>query len=442
MPARMSRDSTQLLYTPAVAGKRLKVAFISEPWDTVDPPPVNWSGPILTYEIAKRLVASCDVLVYSRKLAHLPRTKNYESIQFQYVPLFADRRGGYRITHLPIVKSLIDGFKKNAYRNIRRPSYAANLAFWSFIVSIALHLRSQYCDVIHIHQFSQFVPIVRALNPHAKIVLHMHTDWMNQFDPEFVKPRLEKCDLILGCSEFIANNIRKRFPELASRCDFLHNGVDIEHFSGDNVSGMKRILFVGRVSPEKGVHVLMDAFQIVLKSHPDAELVLAGPWRTAARRFIDFADDPLVSGLAEYYEMDYLAFLKSKFKDDVAGRIRFLGPVEHRNLIDLYRNSTILTFPSVWNEPFGMPVIEAMSSNCAVVATRAGGIVEIIQEGNSGLLVERNNAEALANAILQILDHPDLRMKLVNGGRQRAVQDFSWEKIVSDLLDKYASILK
>ncbi|HSE43071.1 MAG TPA: glycosyltransferase family 4 protein [Acidobacteriota bacterium] len=425
-----------------MADKRLKIAFISEPWDTVDPPPANWSGPILTYEIAKRLAQSCDVVVYSRKLSHLPKVKRYQSVEFRYIPLFADRRGGYRLTHLPVLNSLIDEFKKNAYPNIHRPSYAADLAFWTYIVSIALDLRSQNCDVVHIHQFSQFAPIVRMLNPQAKIVLHMHTDWMNQFDREFIKGRLKKCDLILGCSEFIANNIRKRFSDLASRCDFLHNGVDVEHFSGGNGPKNKRILFVGRVSPEKGVHVLLDAFQIVLKTHPDSELLLAGPWRSASKRFIDFADDPLVSGLAQYYEMDYLAFLKSKFKDDLADRVQFLGPVEHRGLVDLYRNSNILAFPSVWNEPFGMPVVEAMSSNCSVVATRAGGIVEIVEDGKSGLLAERNNVEALANAILQILDNPDFRLDLVQAGRQRAVEYFSWEKIVNDLLQKYSSILK
>ena len=215
-----------------MAGTRLKVAFITEPWDTVDPPPANWSGPILTYEIARVLSRSCDVIVYSHKLSHLPKVRTYESVTYRYIPLLNDRRGGYRFTHLPLVRSLIDSFKKNAYPDIHRPSYAADFAFWTYILSIALDLRSQNCDVIHIHQFSQFVPFIRSFNPNAKIVLHMHTDWLNQFDLKLIESRLKKSDLILGCSDFIANNIRKRFPNLAERCDYLHNECRHSAFFG------------------------------------------------------------------------------------------------------------------------------------------------------------------------------------------------------------------
>jgi glycosyltransferase involved in cell wall biosynthesis len=432
-----------LLYTPSVTGRRLKVAFISEPWDTVDPPPANWSGPILTYEIAKLLARSCDVIVYSHKLSHLPKTKTFESVEYRYIPLFNDRRGAYRLTHLPLISSAIDTFKKKAYPDIHRPSYAADFAFWTYVLSISEDLRSRKCDVIHIHQFSQFVPIIRWLNPQAKIVLHMHTDWLNQFDPKWIEPRLNKCDLILGCSNFIAKNIRKRFPDLASRCDFLHNGADIEHFSGGSTpdGNGKRLLFVGRLSPEKGVHILLDAFHKVLQKHPETELLLAGPWRSASKRFIDFSDDPLVTALGPFFEMDYLSHLKSKVTGDATDRVHFLGPVEHRGLIDLYRSADALVVSSVWNEPFGMPVVEAMASECAVVATRAGGIVEIIEHEKSGLLVDRGNADTLADALIRILDDSKFRADLVRAGRERAVECFSWDKIVNDLLQKYSTLL-
>jgi glycosyltransferase involved in cell wall biosynthesis len=432
-----------LLYTPSVTGTRLKVAFISEPWDTVDPPPANWSGPILTYEIARRLTRSCDVIVYSHKLSHLPKVKTFESVEYRYVPLFNDRRGAYRLTHLPFISSAIDIFKKKVYPDIHRPSYAADFAFWTYILSIAEDLRSRNCDVIHIHQFSQFVPIVRWLNPKSKIVLHMHTDWLNQIDSKWIEPRLKNCDLILGCSNFIADNVRKRFPDLASRCNFLHNGADVDHFSGGKTSERdgNRLLFVGRLSPEKGVHILLDAFDKVLRKHSGTDLFLAGPWRSASKRFIDFSDDPLVTALGPFFEMDYLSHLKSKVTGDAVNHVHFLGPVEHRGLIDLYRSADALVVSSVWNEPFGMPVVEAMASECAVVATRAGGIVEIIEHEKSGLLAERSNVDALADAIIRILDDAKFRADLVRAGRERAVEHFSWDKIVDDLLQKYSALL-
>ena len=92
--------------------------------------------------------------------------------------------------------------------------------------------------------------------------------------------------------------------------------------------------------------------------------------------------------------MDYLSHLKSKVIGDATDRVHFLGPVEHRGLVDLYTNADVLVVSSVWNEPFGMPVVEAMASECAVVATRAGGIVEIIEDGK---------VACLCNVLIQML---------------------------------------
>jgi glycosyltransferase involved in cell wall biosynthesis len=420
---------------------RLKIAFISEPWDTVDPPPTNYSGPILTYEIATRLAKSADVVVYSRKKSHLPAVKRFNSVEYHYYKIFSERRGAYRLTHLGPIRNLIHKYTEKMYPEIERPSYASTFSYWTFILPIALNIRSKQIDIVHIHQFSQFVPIVRAFNPRAKIVLHMHTDWLNQMDAKMLEPRIRKADLIIGCGEFIGQNVAKRFPKYAQKCSYLHNGANITAENRHNPQNLKRVLFVGRVSPEKGVHVLIEAFQSVLLKHPQTELLIVGPQKAASRRFVDFNDDPIVSNLAQFYNGNYLDHLKSKIPADIANRIRFIGPVDFQKLSGFYQSADILVMPSVWYEPFGMPVVEAMASRCAVIATRAGGFLEIVEDGKSGLLVERNDVQALAAAIIHLLDDDAYRNKIAEAGFQRAAECFSWDKIVNDLQQKYNNLI-
>ena len=83
---------------------------------------------------------------------------------------------------------------------------------------------------MHIINFSQLVPLVRFLNPKAKIVLHMECEWLTQLDPALIGPRLEKTDLIIGCSHFVTDKIRERFPHLADNCQTVHNAVDPDKF--------------------------------------------------------------------------------------------------------------------------------------------------------------------------------------------------------------------
>jgi glycosyltransferase involved in cell wall biosynthesis len=95
-------------------------------------------------------------------------------------------------------------------------------------------------------------------------------------------------------------------------------------------------------------------------------------------------------------------------------------------LVPYYHSASIFVFPSVWEEPFGMPLVEAMASNTPVVATRGGAFLEIVEDGVSGLLVERSNVQALADAILQLISNPEQRDAMAKAAFERASAVFSW----------------
>jgi glycosyltransferase involved in cell wall biosynthesis len=296
---------------------------------------------------------------------------------------------------------------------------------------------------VHVFNFSQFLPVLRRFNPGARIGLHMQCDWLKQLDPSWTGKRLGAADLLLGCSDFVAEGIRHAHPQYADRCLTLYNGADVGRFSqtgprADGRPDSKRILFVGRVSPEKGVHVLMRAFRRVLEHHPDAQLDVVGPTGAAPPEYIvSLSDDPEVRNLSAFYLRDYDELLREETPPAVAGSVKRTGDLPYGELVDRYRQSDIFVFPSVWHEPFGMPNVEAMACGLPVVATRGGGIPEIVADGETGFLVDRGDPDQLADALIRLLDDPPLRREMGEAGRRRARERFSWERIAADLLSVY-----
>ena len=416
----------------------MKIAFFHQPIGTISLRTRDAAIDIWTYEIARRLAKYCDVIVYTKKPRHQKKTELHQGVQYRRIPSSFIDEGFYLLSRF--VK-LSWGFYK-----LKRPLFASSLYYLTHALRVAKDLRAQKCDVVHIHNFSQFVPIIRAFNPKIKIVLHMHCEWLTQLDPAMIKKRLKKTDLIIGCSEYIIEKIRRRFPEFAQRCQTVFNGADVTVLAKENdhnvprKNDIKQILFVGRVSPEKGVHVLLDALQIVATRIPQTQLKIVGQPGASPQFTTAVSDDPKASNLKPFYRGSYYSHLRSKLSPSMASHVSFAGSIPHEQLIHYYRDSDILVLPSVLEEPFGMPIIEAMAAGLPVVATRSGGIPEIVLDGETGLLVERDNSSALAQAILQLLLEEDSRKSMGKAAHKRAAELFSWEKIAENLLSHYKKL--
>lgn len=409
----------------------MKIAFVNQPIDAAILPVESGSIAIWTYEVARRLAHSCEVIVYARKSPSQQKVEWDEGVQYRRVSVSTDR----------ILRGLLKLFSR--VDHVKRPSFASIWYHLGYALKVANDLRVEQCDIVHIHQFSQFIPIIRALNPKIKIVLHMHGEWLTQLDHKMIEKRLCKANLVLGCSEYITEVIRRTFPERAKSCKTIFNGADVHHFVSSNdrepkIKKTKNLLFVGRVSPEKGVHVLLDAFKNVLGHHPDAHLKIVGPQVSAPLEFIlPFNKDSKFKDLASLYSGSYRSRLRDQLPSNLASQVSFIGNVPHSQLINYCQDADVFIFPLVWDEPFGIPIVEAMATGVPVIATRVGGITEIVEEGKTGLLVERGEVTALADAILSLLSDKAGRKSMGKAGRQRAIELFSWERIVENLLSQY-----
>jgi starch synthase len=183
--------------------------------------------------------------------------------------------------------------------------------------------------------------------------------------------------------------------------------------------------FNGRITRQKGLPLLLTA---ALEIDPRYQLVIA-------------ASSPDTPELAA--EVDALAERVRTERRNLVWINHFLP---REDLIRLHSGATVFVCPSIY-EPFGLVVLEAMACETAVVASRVGGIPEIVVEGETGYLVDYNPEDlpafttALAARIQELLSDPDRASKMGKAGRRRVLDQFGWPKIASRTLELYESLL-
>lgn len=411
----------------------MKIAFVNQPGTSAAPIHGGDSIGIWSYQVARRLVPVHQVLFYGRRSGDRPSYYK-DDIDYRGILVKLDKF----FTPLRLLDRL-------GIFNPKRPFFASQLYYLTYALQIALDLKKEGCDIIHIHNLSQFVPIIRAFNPKAKIVLHMHCEWLNQLDLKTIASRVSKTDLVIGCSEYISDRTRQSLPQFTQRCQTVFNGVDVACFTPqtenfDRDSTQFTLLYVGRISPEKGVHLLIDAFLQVAEKYPQARLEIVGAEAIVGKDLlINLCDDPKVQALKSFYPGSYLEQLKQRIPDRLRHRIVFVGPRSQVELRQHYWNADILVNPSL-SESFGMSLAEAMACEVPVIGARVGGMTSVIDEGKTGLLFESANVSELTQAILKLLGDENLRKQMGKAGRERVLQLFTWEAIAEDLIDRYKNL--
>ncbi len=174
-----------------------------------------------------------------------------------------------------------------------------------------------------------------------------------------------------------------------------------------------RILFLGRLHPQKNVDLVLHAMTGL--QHPTAHLVLVG-------------DGP---------HHDRLVTLRDTL--GLRDRVTFVGFVDHDRVPGVLADADVLVMPSRYEE-LGTVLVEAMASGLPVVATRTGGIPQVVQDGVTGVLVEPADAAGLASALDRLLGDPVLRRRMADAGRLRA-DNYRWERLCRRVLDVYGAAL-
>jgi spore coat protein SA len=383
---------------------------------------------IVNYELGRRLARRHEVVTYPKWVSGEREIECYEGVTYRRIPERIDRA----LNGLKVLDAA--GFLKR-----RRPFRLSPLYYAHYAREVARDIRQRGCDLVHLHTCSNFIEPIRRANPRARIVLHMHDHSLADFDPAVIGPWLKETALILACSRFVADGIRRLHPAAAGRCHELYNGVD-ERFLAltADPAASNTVLFVGRLCPEKGVHVLLAAMKQVARSQPLASLSLVGPLDLSPKDYVDpHGRDPAFNGLARYYSNPGAYYELIRRGVNALGHAALHGRVANSQIGSHYSRAAVFVFPSLWQEPFGIPVIEAMAAGLPVVATRGGALPEVVLEGETGFLVERGDSDALAAAIGKLMADPQLRQRMGAAGRARVRQLFTWERTVARLQELY-----
>ena len=191
----------------------------------------------------------------------------------------------------------------------------------------------------------------------------------------------------------------------------IPGGIDLSLFPDDfdikevedkfKLNGRNLILFSGKLTKYKGVKYLIQAAKNI-----DAVIGITG-------------DGP---------ERKTLENLTNELG---LKNVRFFGFVREKDLIGLYYKADVCVVPSVWDEPLGLVVLEAMASRTPVVVTRKGGIPLMVKDGYNGLFVRPHNAREIAEKVNLLLSNPEMRNKMAEKARQTVVEKFTWDRIAA-----------
>jgi glycosyltransferase involved in cell wall biosynthesis len=273
---------------------------------------------------------------------------------------------------------------------------------------LAAALAHEEPAVVIAHNAPVLPSLVRE-SPH-RVVLYAHNELFRTIGHAEARRLLDPVAAIVCVSEHLAVSTRSRLPAtLHDRIHVVGNGVDTAQFparSRDRADGPLRIVFLGRVVEEKGPDVLLEAAASLGRT--DLEILVVGSYGFDPAAPLS----PYESGLRALAARTGLAVTFQPFSPRAA-------------LPGLLADADVMVVPSRWPEPSGLTVGEGMSTGLVVVASRAGGIPEVL--GDAGILVPPGDAIALAAALDRVASDPALRRDLGIRARTRAEQhDWAW----------------
>jgi len=253
---------------------------------------------------------------------------------------------------------------------------------------------------------------------------------------------ISAADAIIAVSDATRDEVLDCYSVEPERVHVIHNGIDLVRFAKQDPSptlskygvgsGKPYLLFVGRITRQKGVVHLVRALEHV---SPDIDAVLC-------------AGAPDTPEILE--EMESAVAALGKKRDGIYWVREMLG---HDDLVRFYSGAALFVCPSVY-EPFGIINLEAMACGVPVVASRVGGIPEVVVDGETGVLVEFESgvppdfgprdserfSRDLAAAIHGVLEDPAQAKAMGAAGRRRVEEKFSWTSVAKRTLDLYQEV--
>lgn len=284
--------------------------------------------------------------------------------------------------------------------------------------------RSETFDLIHGHDWTSVLACVNAQRTSGKpYVYHAHAlefdrsgENINQDIYNIERYGMEKATRVIAVSHYTQESITKRYGLDPTKITVIHNAVSRQESQWREMrpkkdNAEKTVLFLGRITHQKGPESFVEAAVCVLQYMPEVRFVMAG------------AGDLMVQMIEKVAEKG------------IGNRFHFTGFLQKEEAERIYARSDVYVMPSV-SEPFGISPLEAMLFDVPVIISKQSGVSEILKHA---LKVDFGDIEALADKILALLKHPCLTEELTNAGREE-LKKIKWEYAAAKIQAVYQQI--
>jgi glycosyltransferase involved in cell wall biosynthesis len=292
-------------------------------------------------------------------------------------------------------------------------------------------------DVVHLHELRNFPQLSAAcfalryrkpyvIHAHGTLPVNSHPQLKTVYDATILKSLVRKCKKMVAVNEveskqFLAYGVP---PE---KINIIPNAIDPAEFSNLPAKGSFRarysinssdpvILYLGRIAPDKGLDVLVNAFALLIKKYTNAKLVVVGP------------DDHFLSTVKA---LVYSARLEQ--------RVIFTGPLFGSAKIAAFQDSTIYVLPSIY-ETFPLSVLEAFMCSKPVISSNVGDMIKRVIPGVTGFVFKAGDVEELSTYLGYLIENPDVASKLGSAGRTLVLKNYTIDSVVEQVLTLYRQL--
>ena len=339
-------------------------------------------------------------------------------------------------------KTELDGIEVDYPRYLRPPLGHRSHQITPYLLSWGIHhhfdeiVKSYMPTVIHAHWAlpEGFSAIKLAKRYSIPVIVNLrgsdiHTlPYLSKRLHVMTSEVLTQADSLVAVSNSLRKQAKDQF-NLTQPIKVVYNGCDVKQFQQNwcsrgeirNRFGISDrhilLLYVGSILPAKGMRELVEVIGTILLRRKDVRLMLIGigKYQKRMKELVHQA------GLSEY--------------------VHFVGSVKHEKISDWLSAGDIFVFPS-YKEGLPNAVLEAMACELPVVATKVGGIPEAVREGKTGYLVAPKDVAGLVEAIEKLIRDPDYAQKMGKNGRQRVLDEFSWDQHTEKMMALYRSCIQ
>ncbi|MBS0001254.1 MAG: glycosyltransferase [Cyclobacteriaceae bacterium] len=276
-------------------------------------------------------------------------------------------------------------------------------------------------DIIHAHDWMTFEAGIRLKKKFGKpLILHVHSLNFDRVGPEqegvvyqIEKDAFQAADMILPVSHYTGSIIREHYEVEPERISPVHNGIDpVKTFKTEKKFPEKLILFMGRITLQKGPEYFLETASKVIDKYPAVRFAIAGTGDQLNRLIEEGA----------YIE--------------ISQKLHFTGFLERKKVYSLLSMADIFCMPSI-SEPFGLTALEAVQFGIPVIITKKSGAAEVLP---SAFLADFWDTDLMASQILSLLTDQNLYDSKVKEGK-KDIQKISWNKTAENILKEYRKVI-